>query len=83
MYHITPPEYDDFISVVQSAQKAFSMQAGGQAQFKDFIQSLRRLPRCKHDLWVRLSATLSPSLFEHSSSSSASSPSTTTVSTNH
>ncbi|XP_071492613.1 zinc finger SWIM domain-containing protein 8-like [Diadema antillarum] len=83
MYHITPPEYDDFISVVQSAQKAFLMQAGGQAQFKDFIQSLRRLPRCKHDLWVRLSATLSPSLFEHSSSSAASSPSTTTVSTNH
>ncbi len=70
MYHVTQPEYDDFISVVQSAQKAFVMAPGGMAQFNDFLQSLRRLSPLKRELWTRLASTLSPgNVFEHSSSS--------------
>lgn len=71
MYHITPPEYDDFINVVQSAQKAFMMAPGGMTQFNDFLQSLRRLRPCKRDLWTRLASSLSPgNIFEHSTSTS-------------
>ncbi|XP_033644058.1 zinc finger SWIM domain-containing protein 8-like [Asterias rubens] len=70
MYHVTQPEYDDFINVVQSAQKAFVMAPGGMAQFNDFLQSLRRLSPLKRELWTRLASTLSPgNVFEHSSSS--------------
>ena len=71
MYHITPPEYDDFINVVQSAQKAFMMAPGGMTQFNDFLQSLRRLRPCKRDLWARLASSLSPgNIFEHSTATS-------------
>ncbi|XP_077999779.1 zinc finger SWIM domain-containing protein 8-like [Glandiceps talaboti] len=54
VFHITPNEYDDFISVVRTARGAFSMVPGGMVQFSELLRTLQRSKSCKKELWQRL-----------------------------
>ncbi|XP_064457941.1 zinc finger SWIM domain-containing protein 8 homolog [Ornithodoros turicata] len=54
MYHITPAEYDEFISILRNAREAFLLTPGGMAQFMELVQSLRRSKSCKKELWQRI-----------------------------
>ncbi|GFR32079.1 zinc finger SWIM domain-containing protein 8 [Trichonephila clavata] len=58
MYHITPAEYDEFVSIIRSARTAFQLTPGGIVQFNELLQSLRRTKSCKKDLWQRIANTL-------------------------
>ncbi|XP_054722766.1 zinc finger SWIM domain-containing protein 8-like [Uloborus diversus] len=58
MYHITPAEYDEFVSIIRSARTAFQLTPGGMVQFNELLQSLRRTKSCKKELWQRIANTL-------------------------
>ncbi|XP_035214833.1 zinc finger SWIM domain-containing protein 8-like isoform X3 [Stegodyphus dumicola] len=58
MYHITPAEYDEFVSIIRSARTAFQLTPGGIVQFNELLQSLRRTKSCKKELWQRIANTL-------------------------
>ncbi|XP_070544794.1 zinc finger SWIM domain-containing protein 8-like [Ptychodera flava] len=54
LFHITPNEYEDFISIVRTARGAFSMVPGGMVQFSELLRTLQRTKSCKKELWQRL-----------------------------
>ncbi|XP_036359239.1 zinc finger SWIM domain-containing protein 8 isoform X2 [Octopus sinensis] len=54
IHHITSPEYDDFVSIICTAQKAFCMSPGGPVQFNELLQSLRRSKSCRKELWQKI-----------------------------
>lgn len=58
MYHITPAEYDEFVSIIRSARAAFQLTPGGMVQFNELLQSLRRTKSCKKELWQRIANAL-------------------------
>ncbi|CAG0915760.1 unnamed protein product [Notodromas monacha] len=61
LYHITPGEYEDFVSIVRTARTAFQMTLGGPTQFQELLQSLKRSKFCKKELWHRITAVLQQS----------------------
>lgn len=42
LYHLTPADYEDFASIILAARAAFHITPEGNAQFKDWLQSIRR-----------------------------------------
>ncbi|XP_073943039.1 zinc finger SWIM domain-containing protein 8 homolog isoform X2 [Choristoneura fumiferana] len=68
LYHLTPVEYEEFVSIVLSARTAFQLTPEGNTQFKEWLASLRRREcktepisrskSCKKDLWTQLNAAL-------------------------
>ncbi|XP_048478833.1 zinc finger SWIM domain-containing protein 8 homolog isoform X3 [Plutella xylostella] len=58
LYHLTPVEYEEFVSIVLSARTAFQLTPEGNTQFKEWLASLRRSKSCKKDLWTQLNAAL-------------------------
>ncbi|KOB75825.1 Uncharacterized protein OBRU01_06720 [Operophtera brumata] len=58
LYHITAVEYEEFVSIVLSARTAFQLTPEGNAQFKEWLASLRKSKTCKKDLWTQLNAAL-------------------------
>lgn len=42
LYHLTAADYEDFISIVCAARAAFQITPDGSAQFKEWLQSIRR-----------------------------------------
>ncbi|XP_039277484.1 zinc finger SWIM domain-containing protein 8 isoform X2 [Nilaparvata lugens] len=42
LYHLSAPDYEDFVSIVCSARAAFQITPEGNAQFKEWLQSIRR-----------------------------------------
>lgn len=42
LYHLTAADYEDFASIVLAARAAFQITPEGNAQFKDWLQSIRR-----------------------------------------
>ena len=54
IHHISSSEYDDFVGIICSAQKAFCMSPGGPVQFNDLLQSLRRSKSCRKELWQKI-----------------------------
>lgn len=42
LYHLTPADYEDFASIILAARTAFQITPEGNAQFKDWLQSIRR-----------------------------------------
>lgn len=42
LYHLTPADYEDFVSIVCAARAAFQITPEGSAQFKEWLQSIRR-----------------------------------------
>ncbi|XP_060523765.1 zinc finger SWIM domain-containing protein 8 homolog [Cylas formicarius] len=58
LYHLTPADYEDFVSIVCSARAAFQITPDGSAQFKEWLASIRRSKSCKKDLWAQINAAL-------------------------
>ncbi|XP_054168196.1 zinc finger SWIM domain-containing protein 8-like [Oppia nitens] len=58
MYHITPADYDEFVTIIRSARSAFQLTPGGNIQFNELLQSLRRSKSCKKDLWQHIANSL-------------------------
>lgn len=50
LYHLTPVEYEDFVSIVLSARTAFQLTPEGNTQFKEWLASLRRYDDLLHYL---------------------------------
>lgn len=42
LYHLTPSDYEDFANIILAARAAFQITPEGNAQFKDWLQSIRR-----------------------------------------
>lgn len=42
LYHLTAADYEDFASIILAARAAFQITPEGNAQFKDWLQSIRR-----------------------------------------
>lgn len=42
LYHLTTADYEDFASIILAARAAFQITPEGNAQFKDWLQSIRR-----------------------------------------
>lgn len=42
LYHLTAADYEDFSSIILAARAAFQITPEGNAQFKDWLQSIRR-----------------------------------------
>ncbi|CAG0886034.1 unnamed protein product [Cyprideis torosa] len=59
LYHITPTEYEEFVSIIRTARQAFQMTPTGMVQFNELLQSLRRSKSCKKELWTRINRCLS------------------------
>jgi len=58
LYHLTTSDYEDFVNIVCSARAAFQITPEGNAQFKEWLQSIRRSKSCKKDLWTQINAAL-------------------------
>ncbi|XP_058063345.1 zinc finger SWIM domain-containing protein 8 homolog [Anopheles bellator] len=58
LYHLTVPDYEDFTSTILSARNAFTITPEGTAQFKDWLQSIKRSKSCKKELWTQINAAL-------------------------
>uniref|UniRef100_A0A1I8Q616 SWIM-type domain-containing protein n=1 Tax=Stomoxys calcitrans TaxID=35570 RepID=A0A1I8Q616_STOCA len=58
LYHLTPADYEDFASIVVAARAAFQITPEGSAQFKDWLQSIKRSKSCKKELWTQINAAL-------------------------
>ncbi|XP_050072092.1 zinc finger SWIM domain-containing protein 8 homolog [Anopheles maculipalpis] len=58
LYHLTIADYEDFTSTVLSARNAFQITPEGNAQFKDWLQSIKRSKSCKKELWTQINAAL-------------------------
>ncbi|KAF5300151.1 hypothetical protein FQR65_LT09242 [Abscondita terminalis] len=43
LYHLTPADYEEFVSIVCVARAAFQITPEGTAQFKEWLQSIRRV----------------------------------------
>lgn len=42
LYHLTQGDYEEFASIVVAARAAFQITPEGSAQFKDWLQSIKR-----------------------------------------
>lgn len=42
LYHVTPADYEDFVNIVLAARAAFQITPEGSAQFKEWLQSIKR-----------------------------------------
>lgn len=42
LYHLTSADYEEFANIILSARAAFQITPEGNAQFKDWLQSIRR-----------------------------------------
>lgn len=42
LYHLTTADYEDFSSIILAARTAFQISVDGNAQFKDWLQSIKR-----------------------------------------
>lgn len=42
LYHLTSSDYEEFVNIVCSARAAFQITPDGSAQFKEWLQSIRR-----------------------------------------
>lgn len=42
LYHLTQGDYEEFASIVVAARAAFQITQEGSAQFKDWLQSIKR-----------------------------------------
>lgn len=42
LYHLTPADYEDFVSIVLAARAAFQITQDGSTQFKEWLQSIKR-----------------------------------------
>ncbi|XP_037921844.1 zinc finger SWIM domain-containing protein 8-like, partial [Hermetia illucens] len=58
LYHLTQSDYEEFASIILAARAAFQITPEGNAQFKDWIQSIKRSKSCKKDLWAQINAAL-------------------------
>ncbi|XP_044262836.1 zinc finger SWIM domain-containing protein 8 homolog [Tribolium madens] len=58
LYHLTSADYEDFVSIVCAARAAFQITPDGSAQFKEWLQSIRRSKSCKKDLWTQINTAL-------------------------
>nr|CAI5864383.1 unnamed protein product [Callosobruchus analis] len=58
LYHLTAADYEDFVSIVCAARAAFQITPDGSAQFKEWLQSIRRSKSCKKDLWTQINTAL-------------------------
>lgn len=58
LYHLNVSDYEDFVSIVCSARAAFQITPDGSAQFKEWLQSIRRSKSCKKELWGQINAAL-------------------------
>ncbi|XP_055711055.1 zinc finger SWIM domain-containing protein 8 homolog isoform X3 [Phlebotomus papatasi] len=58
LYHLTTADYEEFSSIILAARAAFQITPEGNAQFKDWLQSIRRSKSCKKDLWTQINAAL-------------------------
>ncbi|XP_031334214.1 zinc finger SWIM domain-containing protein 8-like [Photinus pyralis] len=58
LYHLTPADYEEFVSIVCVARAAFQITPEGTAQFKEWLQSIRRSKSCKKDLWSQINTAL-------------------------
>uniref|UniRef100_A0A182K404 SWIM-type domain-containing protein n=1 Tax=Anopheles christyi TaxID=43041 RepID=A0A182K404_9DIPT len=58
LYHLTIADYEDFTSTILSARNAFQITPEGNAQFKDWLQSIKRSKSCKKELWTQINAAL-------------------------
>ncbi|XP_075158821.1 zinc finger SWIM domain-containing dorado [Haematobia irritans] len=58
LYHLTPADYEDFASIIVAARAAFQITPEGSAQFKDWLQSIKRSKSCKKELWTQINAAL-------------------------
>ncbi|XP_017107418.2 zinc finger SWIM domain-containing protein 8 homolog isoform X2 [Drosophila bipectinata] len=58
LYHLTQGDYEEFASIVVAARAAFQITPEGSAQFKDWLQSIKRSKSCKKELWTQINAAL-------------------------
>ncbi|XP_034174231.1 zinc finger SWIM domain-containing dorado isoform X1 [Osmia lignaria lignaria] len=58
LYHLTGGDYEDFVNIVCEAKAAFHITPEGHAQFKDWLQSIKRSQSCNKDLWAQINAAL-------------------------
>lgn len=58
LYHLTVADYEEFSSTILSARNAFQITPEGSAQFKDWLQSIKRSKSCKKELWTQINAAL-------------------------
>ncbi|XP_037937354.1 zinc finger SWIM domain-containing protein 8, partial [Teleopsis dalmanni] len=58
LYHLTQADYEDFASIILAARAAFQITPEGSAQFKDWLQSIKRSKSCKKELWSQINAAL-------------------------
>ncbi|CAB3372525.1 Hypothetical predicted protein [Cloeon dipterum] len=58
LYHLTSTDYEEFVGIVVSARLAFQITPDGNAQFKEWLQSIRRSKSCKKDLWAQINQAL-------------------------
>lgn len=47
LYHLTGGDYEDFVNIVCEAKAAFHITPEGHAQFKDWLQSIKRYRFCQ------------------------------------
>ncbi|XP_030378874.1 zinc finger SWIM domain-containing protein 8 [Scaptodrosophila lebanonensis] len=58
LYHLTQGDYEEFASIVVAARAAFQITPEGSAQFKDWLQSIKRSKSCKKELWTQINSAL-------------------------
>ncbi|XP_043499064.1 zinc finger SWIM domain-containing protein 8 homolog isoform X7 [Polistes fuscatus] len=63
LYHLAPSDYEDFASVVCAARAAFHITPEGHTQFKEWLQSIKRIydfrsKSCNKELWAQINAAL-------------------------
>jgi hypothetical protein len=58
IHHITPPEYDDFVSTVVAMQTVSKLVQNGPVQFQLMLTDIKKSRSCKKDLWDRVMAAI-------------------------
>ncbi|OQV21645.1 Zinc finger SWIM domain-containing protein 8 [Hypsibius exemplaris] len=59
IYHISPPEYEDFVSTVVAMQAVSNLVHNGQASFATTLNEIKRSTSCKKELLDRVMAAIS------------------------
>nr|XP_031845470.1 zinc finger SWIM domain-containing protein 8 isoform X2 [Nomia melanderi] len=58
LYHLVVGDYEEFANVVCAARAAFHITPEGHAQFKEWLQSIKRSQSCNKELWAQINAAL-------------------------
>jgi hypothetical protein len=54
LYHLSPGDYDDFVSILLHARRAFHWTGEGMQMYSQLLVSIKRSKSCKRELWQKI-----------------------------